>query len=141
MSESWDAYKRRKETEFGIVVIPRPRYETPKPPRPVEQERKPKSKRYNVHKRSLPVGVPPLDRIVFFNVSKREAEMLVEKFLKTKCYEDDARGTKTVIYYDMIPVDAQPRERSIYFNEGPLTREEGSDPESPEIIHDAGWIG
>lgn len=93
----------------------------------------PMTKRFNVHKRSLPPGI---DRIVFFNVSKEEAELLSASFLRARAYQDSARETKTVIYYDIIPVGAKPRERSIYFNEREITREGGSEPVTLEIVRD-----
>lgn len=68
---------------------------------------------YNIHKRSLPVGI---DKIVYFNVSLKIANMLCEKFLVSKSYTDVIRNTKTLIYYDIIPVDAVPREKNIYYN-------------------------
>lgn len=150
MSETWEETKARlkkagiyKETAPEPVVLAAPRYQEFAPKQ--MPERPMRGKRFNVHKRSLPLGVPPMDKIVFFNVSRKEAELIVAKFLKTKCYEDDARQTKTVIYYDIIPVDATPRERSIYFNAGPITKEEGSDPEPEsvplEIVQTPEWIG
>lgn len=68
---------------------------------------------YNIHKRSLPVGI---DKIVYFNVDIKTANMLCDKFLVPKSYTDVSRNTKTLIYYDIIPVDAVPREKNIYYN-------------------------
>jgi len=73
----------------------------------------PKQPRFNVHKRSLPVG---LDKIVVFGVLKGEATSWIENRLKSKCYENDPDSSKTLIYYDVIPIDATPKERSIYHN-------------------------
>ncbi len=79
---------------------------------PVERVTQPK-RMYNIHKRSLPVGI---DKIVYFNVDLKTANMLAEKFLIAKSYTDVSRNTKTLIYYDIIPVDALPREKNIYYN-------------------------
>jgi len=117
---------------------PQPRFDPPRGTPPDEFGRKPKGKRYNIHKRSLPPGI---DRIVFFNVSKSEAALLVASFLKAKAYQDDARDSKTVVYYDILPVDAKPHERSIYFNGCELTKPEGSDPEPMQVIQTPDWIG
>lgn len=68
---------------------------------------------YNIHKRSLPVGI---DKIVYFNVDLKTANMLCEKFLVSKSYTDVVNNTKTLIYFDIIPVDAVPRERNVYYN-------------------------
>lgn len=77
-------------------------------------------KLFHIYKRSLPPG---LDKVVVFNVTKEEAEMLLAHvsvnrvhLMADKAYQDDARESKTIVYYDMIPADAKPHERSIYFN-------------------------
>ena len=79
-------------------------------------------RRYNIHKRSLPVGI---DVIVVYNIeSKEDAEYMLinartkkgKQLFATRLYPDDARESKTIIYYDVVPTDATPRERSIFFN-------------------------
>jgi hypothetical protein len=70
-------------------------------------------KKYNVHKRSLPIGI---DQIVVYSVTKDEANWWTEKLLKTRCYQQEPEESKTIIYYDIIPIDATPRERSIFNN-------------------------
>lgn len=72
-----------------------------------------KKKYYNIHKRSLPPGI---DKIVYFNVELETANMVCDKFLISKSYTDVSRNTKTLIYYDIIPVNAVPREKNIYYN-------------------------
>lgn len=74
---------------------------------------------FNIYKRSLPVG---LDQIVVIGVTKEEAEEWVEHRLKPKAYQDDTDNSKTVIYYDILPQDATPKERSIFFNNRPVTK-------------------
>ncbi len=91
---------------------PMPRFEEPKPEPPV--------KRFNIHKRSLPVGI---DKVVVVGVTKAEAEWWIEKILKPKCYQDDPRDSKTIVYFDLVPVGATPRERSIFFNPRPVVIE------------------
>lgn len=121
MAETWEQTKIRLKNQginlkSDVVVIPPP---TP----PVEHNRRKDDrpvKLYNVHKRSLPPGI---DKIVVFGVTKEEAEWWVEHKLKTRCYENGPDDSKTVIFYDVIPVDATPRERSIYYNAGPITME------------------
>lgn len=75
-------------------------------------------KRYNIHKRSLPAGV---DKIVMYNLPKFDAERLLEKTFKTKLYHNDNKESKTLIYYEMIPTDATPQERSIFFRDNQTT--------------------
>ena len=88
--------------------------------RPIKLLKYSKKQRFNIHKRSLPPGI---DTIVVYNVSKENAEWLMEKKLKLKMFTDDSRETKTYIFYEAIPVDATPRERNIYFNPKPLVLE------------------
>lgn len=94
-----------------------------------EPEVRPVRRRFNIHKRSLPVGV---DKIVVFNLpSKEAAQRLIDKavdsqgkpLFATRSYNDDAAESKTLIYYDIVPEDATPKERSIYFNPRPTVLE------------------
>lgn len=107
---------------------------------PIKKEQTPVKdktvKLFNIYKRSLPPG---LDKVVVFGVTKEEAEMLLSHvsvnrihLMADKAYQDDARESKTIVYYDMIPADAKPHERSIYFN-SPETRKARYD--------DTPWIG
>lgn len=131
MSETWEQTKARLRkqginlaTDIVVIEPPTPRYDERKPEPPV--------KRFNIHKRSLPPGI---DKIVVLNVTKEEAEWWVERRLKTKCYNNDADESKTLIYYDIIPVDATPRERSIYFNHHPVTTEPIPGFDSPRRVN------
>lgn len=121
MAETWEETKARLrkqgiDLKKDIVVLVEP----PKPPTPEEVKPEPPVKRFNIHKRSLPVGI---DKIVIFSVTKEEAAWWVEYKLKTRCHENVPDESKTLIYYDVIPVGATPRERSIYFNMAKLTTE------------------
>ena len=134
INETWEQTKARFKREHGISIekelvpkVPQVRYDEPPP--------EPEVPRFNIHKRSLPVGI---DEIVVHNVTKEEAKWWVDRRLKTKCYEDGARQTKTLIYYDVIPVDAKPKERSIFFNPRPVVTEgaryeEFTTPYPPEV--------
>lgn len=132
MAETWEETKARLrkqgiDLKKDIVVI--------EPPKPVQHNRRKEDKSvklYNVHKRSLPPGI---DKIVVFNLTKEEAEWWVENKLKARCYENAPDDSKTVIYYDIVPVDATPRERSIYHNAGPLTTETVPGFNSPRWIN------
>ena len=115
---------------------PLPVIETIPVPRQVSEVEERPVKLFNVYKRSLPPG---LDKVIVFNVTREEAEMLVNHvsfnnihLLADKCYQDDARETKTIVYYDIIPVNAKPHERNIFFNP-PETRKARYD--------DTNWIG
>ena len=92
-------------------------------------------KKYNIHKRSLPVG---LDKIVVINVTKQEAEWWVECRLKTKQYYLQDTEKYIYIYYDIVPVMASPKERSVYYNEGKITKESSDDVVEP--FQEVPWI-
>lgn len=121
MAETWEQTKERLKKQginltTDIVVV-----EPPKPPTPQQEQRPEKPvKLFNIHKRSLPVG---LDKVIVFGITKEDAEWWVERKLKTKCYQNDEDDSKTLIYYDVIPVDATPKERNIFFNSSPVTSE------------------
>lgn len=130
--ETWEQTKARLKETLGIgaatepvPVPPMPRYD-----KPIEEM--PKVKLFNVHKRSLPVGI---DKIVLFNAPRAEAEWWVEHKLKTKAYQDDIEESKTVIYYDIIPVDAKPKERSVFYNPAEVCIEAFPDFKRPHRIN------
>ena len=92
----------------------------------IEHQQTKESRWYNIHKRSLPVD-STFDKIVIFNIeSKKAAEKLIEnctdkygnKLFAPKIYYNNSHDTKTIIYYDIIPVDAKPEERNIFSNYG-----------------------
>ena len=119
MAETWEQTKARLKQQ-GIsldtyieIITPAARYGEP-------IEKKPLARPYNIHKRSLPVGI---DKIIVFGVTKEDAEWWLECKLKPKCYENGPDDSKTLIYYDIVPVDATPKERSIYYNMHPVTTE------------------
>lgn len=132
MAETWEETKARLKKQGiynnDVVVI-----EPPKPP-VKKEERKPEPpvKRFNIHKRSLPVGI---DKVVVFGVTKEEAEWWVENKLKTKCYQNEPDDSKTLIYFDVIPEGATPREKSIYFNTHPVTTETVIEFDTPKRIN------
>lgn len=125
MGETWEQTKARLAAN-GIAVKP---VATPKPRArfdDIEEEIEERLvKRFNIHKRSLPIGNPPLDKIVVFAVTKAEAEWWINRILIAKAYHDEVENTKTMIYYDAIPVDAQPNERNVYYNPKNFTSETG----------------
>ena len=104
---------RNFQAEMKRLIDKRHSDEHPLVPSPTE-------KLFNIHKRSLPVGI---DKIVMWNVTKAQANWLIEKRLKARVYHDDVKETKTLIYYDAIPNGALPRERSVYFNTRPVSIE------------------
>lgn len=118
MSETWEQTKARLKKQG--IELSQPLVIEHKPVRHEKEEIPVNVKRYNIHKRSLPVGI---DTIVVFGVTKEDAEWWVGTKLKTKCYENGADDSKTLIYYDIIPVDATPKEKNIYYNMLPVTTE------------------
>lgn len=130
MSETWEETKQRLKKEKGLKIYNERKTffvsdEKVKEPLVV-------LKLFNIHKRSLPPGI---DIIVVYNVTKKESEWWVENILKAKCYQNEDSDSKTLIYYDVIPVDAKPHERSIYHNEEQITIEEFPDFKTPKRIN------
>jgi hypothetical protein len=74
-------------------------------------------KLFNIHKRSLPVGI---DKVIIVGVTKKEGDKLLENSLVSRVYYDSDNDSKTLIYYDLIPQNATPKERSIFFNPAKL---------------------
>lgn len=81
-----------------------------------------KKKYYNIHKRSLPVGI---DKVVVYNIEYDDAVKLIEsasdmwgkcRLFQEKIYYDEVNKSKTVIYYDIVPVNATPKEHSVFYN-------------------------
>lgn len=68
--------------------------------------------RYNLHKRSLPPG---LDQIIAVDVTKEDIELLKKR--AKNHFEAVVLPDDTVIYYDLIPIDATPEQKSIYYND------------------------
>ena len=130
MVETWEQTKMRFYKALGIGATTEP----PIVPVVKEHKRQPVQEvtLYNVHKRSLPVGI---DNIVLFSVSKKEAHWWIENKLRTRAYQDDTSDSKTVIYYDIIPVGAKPKERSVYYNPLPVCNEAFPDFKTPRRVN------
>ena len=75
---------------------------------------------YNIHKRSVP---PCIDKPIVIGVPRVEADLEVVKFIqkeekrRTQQIMDEPE-TNVFFYFDIIPQDAKPFERDIYYNEG-----------------------
>jgi hypothetical protein len=74
--------------------------------------------RYNIHKRSLPVG---LDLPIAWGVSEDEATKLIAKCLKSRLIKDE-KETYDVIYYDMVREDGL--RSSVYDNPPEIIKED-----------------
>lgn len=109
----------------------------------IERLEDPQEPLYNVHKRSLPVGE---DTVAMFNVTKAEFDALklnrvdkdLMKDLKGQC-QTHITKEDTVVYYDLVPVNATAAERSVYYNPKELTREQPEEM-ALEIVPIAEWI-
>lgn len=83
----------------------------------VEEEPR-KIQYYNIHKRTLPIGV---DMPVMFRLTLEEAKQALDVYKpKTVTHED----TTILVFYDMVKSDALPVEQSVFYNEGPIMRED-----------------
>lgn len=124
MAESWEQTKKRLNKDLGLKIVKGP------VSIPVLRISRPELsvRFYNIHKRSLPPGI---DKVVVINVTKEEAEFILNHIsekrkialLKPRAYQDDSEDSKTLIYYDILPVNAKPNERSIYYNSDTITTE------------------
>lgn len=86
------------------------------------EEEKPKARRYNIHRRSLPPGVDI--KVLFGIFSKQLAEDIIENatdYSGVRLFKSVVTD-KGVIFYEPVPMDATERERSPFHNEGPITK-------------------
>lgn len=113
MTLSWEEFKKKKNQEFGVKDVAVSKPLQPSVSKHVKLQSKQPIKLYTIHKRSLPVG---LDKIVVFGITKTEAEWLVGSVLKSRCYENGPDDSKTLIYFDILPLNATPKEHSVYHN-------------------------
>lgn len=74
---------------------------------------------YNIHKRSLPVG---LDKPVAWNFTKLQGIEFINTRLKATEYIDENTGKPVVIYYDLVRQDGY--KSGIYDNDRPIIRED-----------------
>lgn len=74
---------------------------------------------YNIHKRSLPVGY---DKVVGIGFTKLQAIDAIGTFFKAKA--NNSNSDYHWYYYDMVVQNASPDEKSIYWNEKQITKDE-----------------
>lgn len=65
---------------------------------------------YNIHKRSLPIGI---DKVVGIGFTKQEAFDALQKLFKAHV---DKKEDGRWIYYDPVPQNALRNERTVYYN-------------------------
>ena len=75
---------------------------------------------YNIHKRSIPVS---LDKPIVIGLTRTEADLEVVKLIQKEAKRRvaqiiDEPETKVFFYFDIIPCEPLPEERSVYYNEG-----------------------
>lgn len=76
---------------------------------------------YSIYKRSLPVHI---NYPVLMNLTEEDATRALKR-LQTKNH-NDPDGGKHAIYYDKV-LQSDPRQKSVYWNDKPVTKEDGSD--------------
>lgn len=111
-----EKFKRRtKEIDLGMELAqelpPAPVVvETPKPTeeKPIEET----GRRFNIFKRSLPVGI---NKLVYHNVPERDKNILMKSFLKIRFNNHDE-----LVYWDPIEV-THTDPYNVYSNEGVAT--------------------
>lgn len=73
---------------------------------------------YNIHKRSMPIGV---DKIIVIGLTRTEADVELLRLIHREAKRRENEGLEIVYYFDLVPIDANKTEQSIYFNEGRIT--------------------
>jgi hypothetical protein len=69
---------------------------------------------YNIHKRSIPIGI---DKPVVIGLTEDESDLELIRLIKkeeTRRKNDDGG---VFFYFDMLPVNPRPEETSIYYND------------------------
>lgn len=69
---------------------------------------------YNIHKRSLPVGI---DKIVFIGLLRSEADKEILKLIYKESKRRNEENNNQFFYFDIIPIESTENEQSIYYNE------------------------
>ncbi len=132
MTQSWEDYAKQKRKEFGMKepetnIIPFPI--VPKEKRKAKIKPKPLERRFNIHRRST---AGTIDKIVMWGLPSRTiAEQVIKRttneagrpIFQTRLYQDKQTERDALSFYEPIPADATPKERSIYFNPNKLTVE------------------
>lgn len=75
---------------------------------------------YNINKRSLP---PSMDKPVVIGLTRAEADLEVVKLINKEAKRRvnqvlDEPEVKVFFYFDILPQDPIPEERSVFYNEG-----------------------
>jgi hypothetical protein len=82
---------------------------------------RPESALYNIHKRAIPFTNNPLDKVVVLGLTRHEADKETLKFIKREAKrrsEIASDDPQVFFHYDIVPVEALPFERSVFYNEG-----------------------
>lgn len=85
----------------------------PELPKQQRQER-PKGTLYNIHKRSLPIG---FDKIIVIGLLRDEADKETLRLIHKESKRRNEEMNDVFYYFDIVPMEANERESSIYFNE------------------------
>lgn len=94
----------------------------PELPKRIVYERPPGTL-YNVYKRSFPVGFEPkVDKPVVIGLTEDEADLEIVRLIKKESKRREQEGTIPAYYFDIVPMNATPTEKDIYYNEGQITQ-------------------
>lgn len=103
-------------TDEPIALIPKPRYDDPVVPKSTEL------KRFNIFKQAVPYGANPLNKLIAYNLTRKDADLMVVKLIRKEAerrgpFCENADGV--FFSYEIKAMDATPEELSPFYNEGP----------------------
>ncbi len=70
---------------------------------------------YNIHKRSVPVGI---DKSIVIGLTRYEADLEVIRLIRQEQIRRNGTNEEIFFYFDILPQDAKGFEKDIYYNEG-----------------------
>lgn len=120
MSETWEQTKARLRKQ-GIAVKepviepPKPRYEEPK--------EEPAEPRFDLRRVVLPGGQTDY---VILNATKKDIQFWLDhpRRFKQRDFKSPIEGIEPIVFYEPVPVNASPAEKSIYYNPRPVITDE-----------------
>ena len=69
---------------------------------------------YNIHKRSIPIG---LDKAVVIGLTEDESDLELIRLIKKEDTRRKNDSSGVFFYFDVLPVNPRPEEMSIYYND------------------------
>lgn len=77
-----------------------------------------KEQLYEIRKRSVPIKI---DKLVGTGFTKFDAEFALQHLIRKEQRRRNTSDINVYFMYDIIPINATSKERSVYHNEGPAS--------------------